>query len=341
MNVASLLLCATLASPFASPQGKENPADPPLTWDSLGSRMVAEVAAGFSGAVLLVKDGEVVLDEGFGLANREKGIPVTRNTVFAIGSTPIDFTKAGILLLMEDEQVRDDETLEAFFDEVPRDKRAITVRHLMTGGSGLQDFHGMPTDRDPDHAWIDRAEMVRRVLDQELLFEPGTDRKHSHSAWGLLAAILEIRSGLSYQAFCRDMLFEPAGMKDTAFNGDPVPEKTLAIGYGEASDGEINAPPYWGEVSWLVMGSGGMVSTTGDLYRWNRALREGKLLSEHSLARYWSGGGLLDGGDMYGFEVLYNEGPQNLVYLFSNSMTRKKRARFDRLGRDLLALVRS
>lgn len=323
------------------PAIEREPPPPPPGWETLAERMRAEEAAGFSGALLVLRDGEVFLDEGYGLANREAGIPVTPDTVFALGSTPIDFTRAAILLLWQDDVVAFDEPITAFFDDVPEDKRSITVEHLMSGASGLHDFHDLPGDADPDHSWIDRAEAIRRILSFDLLFEPGRGRQHSHSAWGLLAAIVEIRSGLSYQEFTRELLFEPAGMHGTGFNGDPVPEERLAIGYGERSDGEVNAPPYWGPCSWLVMGSGGMVGTTRDMLRWFRALRAGAILGEEALRRYWMPpGGLASAGDMYGFEIRYTEGPGSLFVLVSNSIDFANRRGFERLTRGIHALVR-
>ena len=311
-----------------------------LTWDSLPRRFEDEKAAGFSGAVLVVRSGEVVLDAGYGLANREQSIAITPDTIFAIGSTPIDFTKAAILLLVQEETISLDQPITGFFPDVPPDKRPITLAHLMSGRSGLQDFHDLPGDRDPDHGWIDREEAVRRILAQELLFAPGTGDQHSHSAWGLLAAIVEIASDGTYADFVREHLFAPAGMKDTGFFGEPIPEERLAIGYGDRSDGEINAPPYWGPTSWLVMGSGGMTSTTRDMLRWMQALRAGRVLSPRSLERYWSGpGAVLAGGDMYGFEIVYTEGPEDLFLLVSNAGGGANRERFQRLSEDLVALV--
>jgi CubicO group peptidase (beta-lactamase class C family) len=312
----------------------------PLTWETLEARFDAEAKSGFSGAALVVHDGKVVLDRAYGLANREEKIAATKDTVFAIGSTPIDFTKAGILLLAEEKKLALDEALPAFFADVPEAKRAITVAMLMNGRSGLPDFHDLPSDRDPDHGWIDRAEAVKRILGLPLLFEPGQGDEHSHAAWVLLAAIVEVRSGKTYPEFTRERLLGPAGMKDTGFFGVPIPKERLAIGYGEKSDGETNAAPWWGPTSWLVMGSGGMVSTTGDLARWLRALREGRVLPRAALERYWSPpGALLAGGDMYGFEIAYTEGPRSFFVVVSNSIDRAKRPDFQRLVRDLHGLV--
>ncbi len=311
----------------------------PLTWETLTARLSCEAERGFSGAVLVVREGRVVLNEGYGFANREKKIRNTPETIFAIGSTPIDFTKAGILLLAERGRLSLTDPITKFFDKVPGDKKAITIDHLMTGGSGLRDFHDLPGDRDPDHAWIDRDEAVRRILAQDLLFAPGKGNRHSHSAWGLLAAVIEIVSGKSYQEFTRKNLFAPAGMKDTGFNGDPVPEGRLAIGYGPVSDGETNAPPYWGPASWLVLGSGGQISTTGDMLRWHEALRAGKILSPSSLDRYFDApGAVLTGGDQYGYFIVYTQGIGSMLILISN--TDDPREPMNRtLARDLAALV--
>ena len=310
----------------------------PLTWENLKARMQLEVEAGFAGSLLIVRDGKVKWNEGYGMANREEQIACTPKTIYAVGSVPIDFTKAAILLLIQDELVDYDQPLTDFFEDVPGDKQSITLGHLMGGQSGLQDFLGLPSDSDIDHHWIDREEAIRRIMAHELLFKPGTERRHSHAAWGLVAAIVELVSGLSYQEFTQEMLFAPAGMLDTGFYGEPIPKERLAIGYGSLSSGERNAPPYWGPTSWLVLGSGGMTSTTGDLYRWQVALRKGLILSPQSARRYWSGGGVLSAGDSYGFEVNYTEEPERLFVLLSNAIEGPMRRRFNRLGRELLRL---
>lgn len=316
------------------------PPEEPLTWEGLESRLEREAARGFSGSVLVAREGEIVLDRGYGLANPGKEIPCRADTIYAIGSTPIDFTRAGILLLAQEGKLALDDSITRFIDSVPADKQAITIEHLMSGRSGLKDFLGRPSDPNPDHFYIDRGEALRRIFEDDLLFEPGTGRRHSHAAWGVLAAVIEMVSGESYPEFTRRHLLGPAGMKDTGFFGEPYPEERMAIGRSEHTSGAINAPPYWGPASWLVMGSGGMVSTTRDMYRWHLALAEGKILDEEHLEKYWSpAGSLLAGGDMFGFEVVYTQGPETLMILMSNAGGRGGVERIQSLGRDLASLV--
>jgi CubicO group peptidase (beta-lactamase class C family) len=302
----TITMLSTAALPAA-------PAGP--TWDALIPWLESEAAAGFTGAVLVVRDGEVIVDTGYGMANRELGIPVRPDTIFAVGSQPIDFTHAAILWLAQHGRLQLSDPVTRYFPDVPADKRAITLEQLMTGASGLPNFHDLPGDRDPDHSWVDRDEAMRRIFSMRLLFEPGTGNEHSHSAWGVLAAIVEIVSGQTYQNFTRQHLLGPAAMVDTGFNGDPVPPERLAIGYGMRSDGEINAPPYWGPTSWLVMGSGGQTSTTGDTGRWLTAMREGRILEPEWAQRYFGPGPGADrNGDDYGFEMFVYRGPMAESY---------------------------
>ncbi len=313
-----------------------------LTWDNVEQWLAHEADAGFAGAVLLVRNGQVVLNKGYGVANKEKNIANTPETIFAIGSTPIDFTKASILLLAEKGKLKLSDAITKYFPNVPEDKQSMTIEHLMTGQSGLQDFHGLPSDENHDHSWIDRDEAIRRILGQKLRFAPGKGDEHSHSAFGLLAAIIEIVSEKSYAEFTRENLFKAAGMNDTGFFGEPIDAKRLAIGYGRRTSGEINAPPYWGKTSWLVMGSGGQVSTTGDLHRWISALHGGKILSPESLKLYFRRGtdGILNGGDEFGFEIMYTMRPENFMVIVSNNVNaRPRRVAINRLGELLARLV--
>jgi CubicO group peptidase (beta-lactamase class C family) len=294
---------------------------PPLTWDTLERGLEAEVTNGFSGTVLAVHDDKIVLHRGFGLANREKQIPNGVNTVFGIGSVPIDFTRAAILKLEELGKLRTSDPITRFLPDVPADKRAMTIDHLMSGRSGLPNFHDIRgVDSDPDLSWIDRDTAIRRILGQDLLFAPGQDEAHSHSAWVLLAAIVEIVSKRSYEEFLQQNFFGPADMTRTGLHEDAARfgDDEFAIGYDGQSVGRLNCPKYWGRTSWLVMGSGGMVSTPGDLYRWVEAIRSGKTLSPAYAARFWSHGPLA-GGDMRGYFCLYTEGPGDWFVLCSNA----------------------
>ena len=313
---------------------------PPIMWDNLAKRLKEEESAGFSGIVLVVRDGQTVLHEGYGMANEEEGIPNTIETIFGIGSTPIDFTKAAILLLTDRGKLSVSDPISRFFPEVPQDKAAITLGQLMTGRSGLPNFHHNPEkDDDYDLTWIDRDEAVRRILGAELLFDPGTDQSHSHSAFGLLAAVIEEVSGGTYTDFLIRHFFEPLGMTHTGFYGSASgfnPDQ-MAVGYGVSQVGEVNMPYYWGPTSWLVMGSGGMVSNPGDMYRWVAAIQAGDLLSDEARRLYGSGN-VLAGGSDRGFLFVYVDDADNTVLIGSNNHERPG-DRANAVSRGLVKLV--
>lgn len=314
----------------------------PVTWDSLEKRLREEEKAGFSGVVLVVRDEKVVLHEGYGMANKERGIPNTKDTVFAVGSTPIDFTKAAILKMVDLGKFQTSNPITKFLSAVPEDKQSITIEHLMTGQSGLPNFHHIPgQDEDYDLTWIDRETALKRILGKGLLFPPGQGNSHSHSAWGLLSAIVEIVSEMPYKEFLDKYFFKPAGMDRTGLYQDSIgfKEEDVAVGYSPHKVGTINSPQYWGPTSWLVMGSGGMVSNPGDLYKWIQALRSGKFLSAASLEKYWSNG-VLAGGNDRGFLCMYTEGPGSLMILCSNSHVSMGDTAA-KLGRALARLVMS
>ena len=122
--------------------------------------------------------------------------------------------------------------------------------------AGFHQYH----DDSGDFQEISRDEALQRIFAQPLLFEPGTDRAYSNSGYSLLAAIVELVSGESFHDFLRAYLFEPARMTSTGFYGEPrVADELVARGHGAlASYGERNAPQYWPEVAWALMGSGGV-----------------------------------------------------------------------------------
>ena len=246
--------------------------------------MREQADAGFAGSMIVVKNGEVVFTKGFGLANPEAQHPNTPDTVFDLGSVVKSFTLAAILKLEEAGKLTTDDPLSVFFESVRPDKSAITIDQVITMSAGLVEYH----DETGDFQEMDRQEAIERILSEQLLFEPGTDRAYSNSGYTLLAAIVEIVSGTSFEAFVKDKLFKPAGMTSTGFYGEPVvPDDLVAVGYGGITTfGKSNAPQSWPAVTWALAGSGGVFGAVGDLHKWSRALSAGSVLGGEGLEKY-------------------------------------------------------
>lgn len=292
-----------------------------LTRDNLMDTFDRIEAEGISGVVYIRLDSEVVLERAFGMANEELEIPNALNTVFGTGSRPIDYTRASIYLLDQQGIIDQDDSISKYFENVPADKKSITIRHLMTGRSGLPDFFHTKDDRDPDLSWIDRRTAEQRLLSMELLFTPGEDRADSHSAFGLLAALIERVSGQDYYGFIRQNFLDPAEMNRTGEYGESggLSVSDFAVGGGPQFVGLPNIPPNWGPTSWLIKGSGGMYSTLGDLLKFYDYLRSGEVLDNQHNPAFRQLSINLDGSDR-GFELFSAYNPSgNEVYLLLNN----------------------
>ncbi len=291
-----------------------------LTADNLVESFDALAKNGFTGVVHVRKDGHVLLDKAYGLANKEFQYPMTRRTVIGIGSTPMDFTLVSILLLEQRGVLSRDDSLDKFFDNVPADKRAITIRHLLTGRSGLPNFFHVEDDWDADIAYIDRKTAEQRLFAQELLFEPGTESSHSHGAYGLLASIIERATGKDYYHFLKENFFDPAEMTRTALNGDSMglPLSEFAVGQGPMFFGLPNIPPNWGKTSWLVMGSGGMCSSMEDMLKFFALVRSEKVLRSPYNERFNRFGASINGSMRGAYLSHAYRGAENEAIVMSN-----------------------
>jgi CubicO group peptidase (beta-lactamase class C family) len=235
-------------------------------------------ALGFAGAVLVARDGQVILHKGYGLADRERGIPVTTATAFDIGSITKPFTAAAILKLEEQGRLSVNDPIRHYLDGVPPDKAGITIHHLLTHSAGLRDAFG------DDYDVVTRDSLVARVLASDLLWEPGVRYRYSNAGYSLLGAIIEKLSGRSYEAFLRDELFEPAGLTSTGYRLPNWPSERVAHGYRRERDWGTPLDKPWAEDGpyWHLRANGGLLSTVGDLYRWSRALEGEAVLTQLS-----------------------------------------------------------
>ncbi len=136
---------------------------------ALRARFDALAEQGFSGAVLVAEGDQVLLRAAAGLADRVHGRVNQADTIFDVGSLTKQFTAAAVLLLAERGKLAVDDTLERFFDDVPKDKRAIRLHHLLTHTSGL------PTDVGVGRWTSERAELLAACWEAKLVSKPGSE----------------------------------------------------------------------------------------------------------------------------------------------------------------------
>jgi len=242
------------------------------------------VKNGFAGTVLIAIDGQIVLQKGYGLANRENQTPNTPETLFTTGSVTKQFTAAAIMKLVEMDKVSLDATLADYFVGLPDDKMGITLHQLLTHSSGLV---GDVTDGDFSET-ISFDEYFDRVVSAQLRFSPGEKYAYSNAGYTILAQIIQLASGQSYEKFLREQLFEPAGMNSTGYSLPEEDLQSFATGYRFSvieSGTVVDRIREAGEVPPTLKGNGGLSSNLGDMYRWYQALSQASVLSQNSIER--------------------------------------------------------
>lgn len=291
--------------------------------------MTRQFENGFSGAALVVQKGEKILYKGYGLADRTQEIPNIAATWFCIGSIGKDFTDAAVLKLESQGKLSVEDPLSRFFDDVPADKKAITIHQLLWHSSGLDEYNG------DDNETLDYAEGMRRIFAQKLRFEPGTDRQYSNSGFTLLAAIVEKVSGMPFMDYITKEIAGPAGLRDWAFVGQQnrMKEDLVAIAYDDVDLGSFNSPYHRELPGWQILGAGGMVATLDELYRFSQAIKNGKVLPEPAAKKFlevynparateWSGPmRIFAGGSDVGFTFICMDFPEEDTYVIVASNT--------------------
>lgn len=234
----------------------------------------------FSGAILIARAGEVLLRKGYGHANEELGVPNTPQTKFHVASVSKSFTAAAILILEQEGRLRVEDPLSKFIPDYPNGSR-IKVHHLLTHTSGIPNVNNFADYEQRSRFPHTVADLVAWFRDKPLEFEPGARYGYSNSNYNLLAYIIEKTSGESYGTFLRRTIFEPAGMHDTAHDGDAsalIPGR--ASGYMPAGMRDVENAPH---LDWSVKtGNGSLYSTVDDLHKWDRALQGERILNAAS-----------------------------------------------------------
>lgn len=238
-------------------------------------------AYGMAGSILVVKNEEVILHKGYGLANRQTGAKITAETPFILASLSKQFTSAAVLKLAMQGRLTLQDTVGRFYPLASPEIRKVTIHQLLCHTSGLP-YLG-PNPFAPMH----RDSVMWEVLRMPLEFEPGSRAQYSSPGYTLLAGIIERASGKTFEAYLRKNLFEPAGMTNTRFQGETGnwAGHDVVHSYSDNNDE--------GPIGQMIgadkgVGAGTVISTTGDLRQWEEALWGGKILNTEYLAQLFA-----------------------------------------------------
>ena len=249
--------------------------------------MQSYVQAGtFMGSVLVARDGRIVFDKAYGMANLELDVPNTPDTKFRLGSITKQFTAAAILLLEERGKLKVGERFKAYIPDAPMSWDRITIQNLLTHTSGIPNFTDLADYGTVKLSSRAASAAVAAVRDRPLDFGPGEQYRYSNSGYVVLGDIIERVSGQSYATFIAENIFKPLGMNDSGYDSNSAVIKRRASGYTRLPNGTIVNATYI-DMS-IPHAAGALYSTTHDLLKWEQALFAGKVMSTASLERMTS-----------------------------------------------------
>src|SRR5688572_3794794 len=213
MRIPASLLAGTLAGLFAL--GGCAGAGPAKPTAASVDTLMRDYSGDVPGAVVLVlRDGQPLVRRGYGLADMAAGTPATPQTNFRLASVSKQFTAAAIVLLAQDGKLSLDDPVRKWLPSLPASADPITLRHMLTHGSGLIDYEDlMAPDATGQVHDIDVLHMLEK--EDRLYFEPGTSYRYSNGAYALLALIVGKASGQDFATFLRERIFRPLGMDNT------------------------------------------------------------------------------------------------------------------------------
>jgi CubicO group peptidase (beta-lactamase class C family) len=231
----------------------------------------------FSGAIAIARGGDLLVSQGYGLANREHAVPNSPLTKFRLASVSKQFTATAIMLLQQQGKLHVHDPIGAHLADCPTTWGMVTIHHLLSHTSGV------PNHTDFPETWATIGqpktvpELIATFKDRSLDFAPGQRWNYSNSGYILLGALVEQLAGQSYEQFMREQIFEPLGMFDSGYDRHTPILPHRAAGYARRDGAVVNA----GYIDMSIPYAGGaLYSTVGDLCLWDQALYAERLIPQ-------------------------------------------------------------
>ena len=247
----------------------------------------------FNGNAIVIKQGKIIYQQALGYADYNSNRPLNDSSVFELASLSKQFTAMGIMILKEKRQLNYDDNVKKFFPDFPYDN--ITIRHLLTHTSGLPSYEDQFA-KYWDHKKIAHNSDVLDMLAQRkdtLFFQQGTKWRYSNTGYAVLASIIEKVWGMDYNQFMAKYIFQPLGMTHTFIyntrrsTGKIPANYALGFVYSDSLKRYVlpDDLPKYDYVYYLdgIVGDGCVNSTIDDLFKWDQALYENKLVNKETL----------------------------------------------------------
>lgn len=274
---AAILLFATFApSAFCQPISRPAP-------DSLAGEIESLVSSGCQNAgvpgyaICVAKNGRVIYQAGFGLADINARRPATPETIFGLASVTKTFTALSLLTLVDQKQISLDDTVDKYLPKVCGKWKKLTIRQLASMTAGMR--KGIPQELP----WLQEMKILEK---QPLLFEPGTNYEYSNPSYRLLGTIIEKVTGQDLLTVISTRITQPLGMYSTNIPESLASTGLLSAGYdngkGTAPLRAVNYKP-----TAISFAAGMLFSNVIDLTRYAQALMNGQIISPESYQTYF------------------------------------------------------
>ncbi|MCB0118024.1 MAG: beta-lactamase family protein [Anaerolineales bacterium] len=267
--------------------------NPVVDEDSLSAKvdeLISETNIGADegpgGAVMVIQDGNILHQKGYGLADIDTGKPITPETIFHLGSVSKQFTALGVMILEQQGELDYDASIGEYFPELAWMGEEVTIRRLLQHTSGIPDYDENEDLYDALMAISEQpsnADVITALSEQtELLYEPGSEFLYSNTGYDVLGALIESISGQSYPDFMEENIFSKLGMQDTFAVPDPARLKgpNVSVSYmDEGGEPQAYEPDPLDDIN----GSGSTYSNLTDFFLYDQALYGDEILSQDAL----------------------------------------------------------
>jgi CubicO group peptidase (beta-lactamase class C family) len=220
-------------------------------------------------ALGVYRDGQILYQKGYGLANVEENVPITPKSVFDIGSTSKQFSASSILLLEKQGKISVNDDVRKYVAELPDYGQKITILHLLNHTSGLRDYLVLfeMAGINIDSVTTDEDALALIARQKALNFTPGSEYLYSNSGFFLLSVIVKRVSGKTLKEFAAENIFTPLRMTHTQFRDEHralIPERAMAYDQNEKKDGYVMNVSYFEQI-----GDGAVHTSVEDLLKWD------------------------------------------------------------------------
>jgi D-alanyl-D-alanine carboxypeptidase len=230
--------------------------------------------------ICIVQQGKVIFKQGYGVTSLEHPATLSSTTNFNIASLTKQFTAVAILQLADKNRLSLSDPVSKYFPELNAvTSNRVSIFHLLTHSSGLQDHYNYTDTKNMQHA-NDHDVLKAVTKTDSLYFTPGSSYRYSNTAFCLLALIIEKVSGLPYAEYIKQNIFTPLGMTHSSVLDTTQPLYNAATGYQwDSAKNSFMQSDANENIFFSTQGDGGIYTSLDDYLKWFTALQKGTVLS--------------------------------------------------------------